>query len=609
MASESRTLSGHGPTAAVTPPLRIDAAECRAAIAHAPVAIAWLSLDGTIVEANEALAALIGIESDQLPGRRLADFAEDATDVEELLAHVRQGRSGSHVVRCRGQRDSTCTLHCDVSPIKQAGRTAGSRWFFRPDGDRHRASDTSTARDVSEIVHRLRNHLAPISSSLDLLELDGVNPASLRDLRDQLAQLQSEISRLFVSAPASQHADRNEHVRSEDCSGGPSGARTSPSILIVDDNTAIHRALELLLRTLGYGDIRTASTGEAALSQFAERGPSLVFLDIGLPDLDGLAVARRLRALPKGSDAVLVALSGYGQPDDRRAALAAGFDQHLVKPCRLDDLKRVLQHPRLQPASSAAAPPQPAVRANRRTPDVSGPGADASDPPVPIAVRIGQLLREFVHDARTAAFPLQIHQHLLEKSEPPVSADETAGVLREYLAHCDTLLGVLRRAGLVLRDEFDPQFRSVPVQDVIEQAMKEGNRRFAERSIRCIASTAERSVLNADRELLIEALVELLDNAARASSDGASVTIEAARQDGVIAISVCDTGRGIPPDMAACLPQPFQRLDSKPDPLRGQIGVGLAIARRIAELHGGRLTLERRQPQGCHATFELPAGA
>ncbi len=79
------------------------------------------------------------------------------------------------------------------------------------------------------------------------------------------------------------------------------------------------------------------------MSAFA---PQVVLLDIGLPDMDGYEVARRLRALPGGAAMTLVALTGYGQAEDRERALASGFDTHMVKPVDLAVLERMLaKHP------------------------------------------------------------------------------------------------------------------------------------------------------------------------------------------------------------------------------------------------------------------------
>jgi two-component system CheB/CheR fusion protein len=85
-------------------------------------------------------------------------------------------------------------------------------------------------------------------------------------------------------------------------------------------------------------DVREAANGAAALDQAEDFNPEVALLDIGLPDIDGYEVARRLRAGAGGSSMVLVALSGYGRDDDRGQAQAAGFDAHVVKPASADEI-------------------------------------------------------------------------------------------------------------------------------------------------------------------------------------------------------------------------------------------------------------------------------
>jgi CheY-like chemotaxis protein len=102
-------------------------------------------------------------------------------------------------------------------------------------------------------------------------------------------------------------------------------------ILVADDLPDNATSLTVLLRRLGH-EVETAYGGVEAI-QAAERfRPELALLDIGMPDVDGFEVCRRLRAEPWGKDMVLVALTGWGQERDRRKALEAGFDAHLVKP-------------------------------------------------------------------------------------------------------------------------------------------------------------------------------------------------------------------------------------------------------------------------------------
>ncbi len=109
-------------------------------------------------------------------------------------------------------------------------------------------------------------------------------------------------------------------------------ARCGPvRVLVVDDNHDAADSLALLLR-LGGHEVRICHDGATAVAVAAADRPRLVLLDIGLPGMDGYAVARQLRQLPELAGTVLVALTGYGQAEDVRRSHEAGFDHHLVKP-------------------------------------------------------------------------------------------------------------------------------------------------------------------------------------------------------------------------------------------------------------------------------------
>ncbi len=110
-------------------------------------------------------------------------------------------------------------------------------------------------------------------------------------------------------------------------------ARQPRNILVVDDNQDAAELIAEALAAAGH-DVRTAFDGPAALAISQDFGPDVVFLDIGLPVMDGYEVARRMRA--GGKPMTLVAITGYGQESDRKRALAAGFDSHLVKPVPID---------------------------------------------------------------------------------------------------------------------------------------------------------------------------------------------------------------------------------------------------------------------------------
>jgi len=121
----------------------------------------------------------------------------------------------------------------------------------------------------------------------------------------------------------------------------PAPPAAGQRVLVVDDNADAAATLEMLLRSLGY-ETRVVHDGWEALRLAREFEPDVVLLDIGMPDLDGYEVARRLRAMKRGAALRIVAVTGWGQETDRQRSREAGFDVHLVKPVDSADLARAL---------------------------------------------------------------------------------------------------------------------------------------------------------------------------------------------------------------------------------------------------------------------------
>lgn len=119
-----------------------------------------------------------------------------------------------------------------------------------------------------------------------------------------------------------------------------SAAQTSRRILVVDDNQDAAASLAAILRERAH-DVRTAFDGEEAIQIAKEFAPEIIFMDLGMPRMDGIKAARQIRALQTSWPAV-VAVTGWGQETDRNRTRAAGFDEHLVKPVSVDSLERVL---------------------------------------------------------------------------------------------------------------------------------------------------------------------------------------------------------------------------------------------------------------------------
>ncbi|MBQ5947497.1 ATP-binding protein [Massilia sp. ST3] len=110
-------------------------------------------------------------------------------------------------------------------------------------------------------------------------------------------------------------------------------------VLVVDDNVDAAQMLATLLEMHGH-HVSIEYDGKGALEHVAKDRPEVTLLDIGLPDMDGHELARKLRAMPEMAGTVMIALTGYGQPEDQKRARDAGFDHHMVKPA---DLARLLE--------------------------------------------------------------------------------------------------------------------------------------------------------------------------------------------------------------------------------------------------------------------------
>src|SRR5690606_27738593 len=124
----------------------------------------------------------------------------------------------------------------------------------------------------------------------------------------------------------------------------PAAATSRPSarrVLIVDDNDDAADALRMVLEVEGRR-VEAAYSASEGLEAFDRFEPDVVLLDIGLPETDGYAVARAIRARPRGHETVLYALTGWAQEEDRQRAFEAGFDEHLTKPVDMETLRRLI---------------------------------------------------------------------------------------------------------------------------------------------------------------------------------------------------------------------------------------------------------------------------
>src|SRR5204863_4753 len=188
-----------------------------------------------------------------------------------------------------------------------------------------RLQDRRKDEFLAMLAHELRNPLAPILHATDLLGSSdaGVARDVIRRQSKHLARLVDDLLDVSRIARGQMRLERRR-------------------VLLVEDHADARRVLALMLTRSGH-DVRTAGDGPAALAEAKRFAPEVVLLDIGLPGMDGYAVARQLRTLPECGGARLIALTGYRQAEDLEQSRLAGIDEHLLKPVEPAHLLALLE--------------------------------------------------------------------------------------------------------------------------------------------------------------------------------------------------------------------------------------------------------------------------
>ena len=119
-------------------------------------------------------------------------------------------------------------------------------------------------------------------------------------------------------------------------------ASAARQVLVVDDNRDGAQTLAMLLRYAGH-QVKVAFSGIQALQIAQDQKPNVILLDLAMPGMDGFQVAQALRERPETKDALIIAVSGYGNPDDQERCLSAGFNQHLLKPVKREQVLEIIK--------------------------------------------------------------------------------------------------------------------------------------------------------------------------------------------------------------------------------------------------------------------------
>lgn len=375
-------------------------------------------------------------------------------------------------------------------------------------------------------------------------------------------------------------------------SGTTAGAQT---VLVVDDRADNLEAAKTALEGAGYR-VLLASEGESAIAVFVAEDPDCVLLDVRMPGLDGFAVCKRIRALPRGVDTPIVFLTALRDVDTFDQALRSGGDDFLTKPVQSTEL--------LVRVQSALLLRRMRVELREHY-DLLKHQRDALQR---VQLQKERLMAFVVHDLKNPVNSMDLHAQVLlhEKDLPPA--------VRESAAHIRTEARQLTRMILNLLDlskgdegRLSPRMSRVDVRLLAPEVVAELNVLAQSRDV-TLECAADIEPIRADEDLLRRTLTNLVENALRHAPPASVVRLTAAADADGTEFRVIDAGAGVPPEMRDKIFDPFVQLESgseRPPPSRTGRGLGLAFCKLTAEAHGGRIWVEDAPSGASGAAFCL----
>jgi signal transduction histidine kinase len=353
------------------------------------------------------------------------------------------------------------------------------------------------------------------------------------------------------------------------------------NFLLVDDLEENLLALEALLQREGLTCLK-ARSGEEALELLLVNEVALALLDVQMPGMDGFELAEFMRGSERARHIpIIFVTAGAASPQRRFRGYEAGAVDFIQKPIEPHILRSKANvffdlYQQRQQLEAQRDDLEAAAQALRR--------ADRHK---------DNFLAVLAHELRNPVAALAGGLHLLKKDIPPERAQDIRLRMDRMLDHLTHLVDDLLDVSRVSQGKIALKKRPIELAEALRSAIEASQHNLEAEGHSFVAELPPEPVwLDADPTRLAQVVANLLNNAAKYTPAGGTVTLTAAAEDGWVEIKVTDTGVGIPPEMQPKIFEIFAQVEDHLSKAQGGLGIGLALVKQLVTLHGGSIEVE-----------------
>lgn len=362
----------------------------------------------------------------------------------------------------------------------------------------------------------------------------------------------------------------------------------SASILIVDDVPTNIQLVASILSSFDY-ELSFANSGQDALGQIQETAFDLILLDIMMPGMDGLEVARRLKAEPATRHIPVIFLTAKSDEDSIIQGFDIGAADYVTKPFNPAELvARVQTHLSLKATQDEL---------RHRNQELNE------------AIQMkNRLLSIASHDLKNPLGAVSGFASMLERN-PAIQQNKDAAEMLVFISRAanrmNQLINELLDTAALEMGKMDLQIGATDLKQLTEAVLND-NQPAADKKGQTLTLSGTAVAVPVDARRIRQVIDNLVSNAIKYSPRGALIDVALQERAGDVEISVSDQGPGFSEADRGKLFGYFQRLSARPTGGESSTGVGLAIARQIAELHDGELLLDQSSASGSTFRLRLP---